>query len=67
MRFLKLFISRVERDTGIPGRFILPVLVASLSLTVAPAFPFSGAAGPMTSDAEPAAKPPAHPRRLAHA
>src|SRR4051812_38817510 len=35
MRFLKPFIARVERDTGLPGRCIIPVLVASLSLTVA--------------------------------
>jgi hypothetical protein len=52
MRVLRSFIFRVERDTGIPGRFIIPVLVASLSLTVA---------------REPVTKAPTRPRRLAHA
>ena len=64
MRFLKLFISRVERDTGIPGRFILPVLVALLSLTVARLGIEPPAAA---SDSEPGTTASAHPRRLAHA
>jgi hypothetical protein len=35
MSFLKSFVERAERDSGIPGRFIIPALVAALSLTVA--------------------------------
>jgi hypothetical protein len=50
MPFLKSFIARVERDTGVPGRFIIPVLVASLSLTVALLGMYWDIGLPMTSD-----------------
>jgi hypothetical protein len=35
MRFLSSITARAERATGLPGRFIIPVLVAGLSLPVA--------------------------------